>query len=142
MSEKVLHAWTDALGDEWRLIAGPRPMGMGFQRRSAESGWEWAPTTPRAVPDLAKALLGLVREVHRLIALRRADLELHEMNAARVAELEAKNAKLRKCVAAADAMRVEARCEHENGTDPRENCCDACWSMIHCDAARAEVDNG
>lgn len=117
MSEKVLHAWTDALGDEWRLIAGPRPMGMGFQRRSAESGWEWAPTTPRAVPDLAKALLGLVREVRRLVALRRADLELHEMNAARMAELEAKNAKLRKCLAEARIAMMEP---HGEWKDVRE----------------------
>ena len=82
-------------------------MGLGFQRRSAESGWVWAAIMPSAVPDLAKALLGLVREVHRLTALRKADLELHEDNAARVAELEAENTKLRKCVGAADAY-VEA----------------------------------
>ena len=62
--------------------------------------------------------------------------------AARVAELEAREKKLRACVEAADAMRVEARCEHENGNDPREKCCDACCTMIDYDAARAEVDNG
>lgn len=59
---------------------------------------------------------------------------------AELARLAADNAKLRACVKAADAMRVEARCEHENGNDPREKCCDACWTMIDYDAARAEVD--
>jgi len=60
--------------------------------------------------------------------------------AARVAELEAENAKLRKCVEEADAMREEITCPNTGDKEPAENCCDACWSMIHYDAAREEVD--
>lgn len=60
--------------------------------------------------------------------------------AARIAELEAENAALRKCVEEADAMREEITCPNTGDEEPAENCCDACWSMIHYDAARAEVD--
>lgn len=99
MSERVLYGWTDALGDEWQLIDGPRPMGMGFQRRSAGSGWEWVPSTPSAVPDLAKAMLGLLCETRRLRALYDGERLLREREsarlAARVTELEEENAKLR-----------------------------------------------
>jgi len=139
VSERVLHEWTDALGDKFRMIDGPRPAGIGFQTSTAETGWEWKPTVLTTI-DAGKALLGLLCETRRLSAIFDREKTLRKRDTARVSELEQQNARLRKCVEAAGAMREEITCDNTGDQEPVENCCDACWSMIHYDAARAEVD--
>lgn len=127
--EKVLYEWTDAIGDKFRMIDGPRPMGIGFLRSAAESDWEWRPVV-LATTDAGKAILSLLCETRRLAALFDGEKILRARDTARVAELEvelitvttqlhtecgvrdralaelanaeAENAKLRKCVKAGD----------------------------------------
>lgn len=176
MSERVLHEWTDALGDKFRMIDGPRPAGIGFQTSTAETGWEWKPTVLTTI-DAGKALLGLLCETRRLSAIFDREKTLRKRDTARVSELEAmyetshasrmhaedcvtrledenerlrdevdrqtkakecyeerqarkeaENAKLRKCVEAADGMRAQI----DDYLVPKAH-------LDEYDAARAEV---
>ena len=143
MSERVLHEWTDALGDKFRMIDGPRPAGIGFQTSTAETGWEWKPTVLTTI-DAGKALLGLLCETRRLSAIFDREKTLRKRDTARVSELEQQNARLRKCVEAADridgfavagSVLLEQR-GHKRDAD------EAMEYVKAYRAARAEVDNG
>jgi len=128
MSERVLHEWTNAAGNKFRLIDGPRPAGMGFERAAAETDWEYRPVT-LMTNDAAKALLSLLWDMRRASAL-------YDQEAARVSELETENAKLRKCVEKGDDY-IDSIYSITSNTGLLH----AEWSeKIDYYAARAEVD--